>query len=111
MAERVIDVNIATQSNQDMRDYAIYVIRNRAIPDMIDGLKPVIRRILFCAANDFRGQGFIKTSNIMGQVIRKYNPHGDTAVNDAIRNMINDFATKYPTMEGSGSWGSKANNQ
>lgn len=47
MAERVIDVNIATQSNQDMRDYAIYVIRNRAIPDMIDGLKPVIRRIYF----------------------------------------------------------------
>ena len=70
-------------------------------------VKPVIRRMLWCAANDFKGQGFIKTSNIMGQVIRKYNPHGDASVQMAIRNMINDFATKYPTMEGSGSWGSK----
>ena len=68
--------------------------RNRAIPEMVDGLKPVIRRILWCAANDFKGQGFIKTSNIMGQVIRKYNPHGDASVQMAIRNMINDFATK-----------------
>ena len=109
MAERVIDVNIAEQSRQDLQDYAIYVARNRAIPEMVDGLKPVIRRILWCAANDFRGQGFIKTSNIMGQVIRKYNPHGDASVQMAIRNMINDFSTKYPTMEGSGSWGSKAN--
>ena len=79
MAERVIDVNIAEQSRQDLQDYAIYVARNRAIPEMVDGLKPVIRRILWCAANDFRGQGFIKTSNIMGQVIRKYNPHGDAS--------------------------------
>ena len=109
MAGKVIDVNIAEQSRQDLQDYAIYVARNRAIPEMVDGLKPVIRRILWCAANDFKGQGFIKTSNIMGQVIRKYNPHGDASVQMAIRNMINDFATKYPTMEGSGSWGSKAN--
>ena len=109
MAERIEDVNILTQSSEDLKAYAIYVARARAIPDMIDGLKPVIRKILWCAANDFRGQGFIKTSNIMGQVIRKYNPHGDASVLMAIRNMINDFSTKIPTMDGSGSWGHKSN--
>ena len=107
--ERIEDVNIATQSEEDLRSYAIYVARCRAIPEAIDGLKPVIRKILWAAAHDFKGQGFIKTSNIMGQVIRKYNPHGDASVQMAIRNMINDFSTKIPTMEGSGSWGHKSN--
>ena len=107
MAERIINVNLEAQARDDSQAYAIYVARNRAIPDMIDGLKPVIRKILWCAAHDFGGQGFIKTANIVGQVMRKYNPHGDAGVNSAIRNMINDFSTKYPTMEGSGSWGTK----
>lgn len=107
--ENISDVNIATQSAEDLKAYAIYVARCRAIPEAIDGLKPVIRKILWCAAHDFKGQGFIKTANIMGQVIRKYNPHGDSSVQMAIRNMINDFSTKIPTMEGSGSWGHKSN--
>ena len=107
--ENIQDVNILTQSNEDMKAYAIYVARFRAIPEFIDGLKPVVRKILWCAAHDFKGQGFIKTANIMGQVIRKYNPHGDVSVKMAIRNMINDFSTKYPTMAGSGSWGHKSN--
>ncbi len=107
MAERILNVNLETQSRDDSQAYAIYVARNRAIPDFIDGLKPVIRKILWCAAHDFGGQGFIKTANIVGQVMRKYNPHGDSGVNSAIRNMINDFSTKYPIMEGSGSWGTK----
>ena len=109
MSENISDVNIATQSAEDLKAYAIYVARCRAIPEAIDGLKPVIRKILWCAAHDFKGQGFIKTANIMGQVIRKYNPHGDSSVQMAIRNMINDFSTKIPTMEGSGSWGHKSN--
>ena len=107
MAEKLVDVNLAVQARDDSQAYAIYVARDRAIPDFIDGCKPVIRKILWCAANDFGGQGFIKTANIVGQVMRKYNPHGDAGVNSAIRNMINDFSTKYPTMEGSGSWGTK----
>jgi DNA gyrase subunit A len=109
LTENIEEVNIAKQSEEDMRAYAIYVARHRAIPDAADGLKPVIRKILWCAAHDFKGQGFIKTSNVMGQVIRKYNPHGDASVQMAIRNMINDFSTKYPTMDGSGSWGHKSN--
>lgn len=109
MSEKILDVNILEQSSKDLKEYAIYVARRRAIPELVDGLKPVIRKILWCAAHDFKGQGFIKTSNIMGQVIRKYNPHGDASVQLAIRNMINDFSTKIPTMDGSGSWGHKSN--
>ena len=109
MAERIVNKNIAVLSNEDMTGYAIYVARYRAIPSYIDGLKPVVRRILYCAAHDFKGQGFIKTAAIMGQVVKAYNPHGDSSVQMAIRNMINSFSTKYPTMDGSGSWGSKAN--
>lgn len=107
--ERIVDVNIVEQSRDDLMQYAIYVARMRAIPDIRDGLKPVIRRIIWCAGHDFRGQGFSKTAAVMGQVIRKYNPHGDSSVQGAIRNMVNDFSTKYPTMLGSGAWGSKAN--
>ena len=105
--ENIQNVNMNEQARIDSQAYAIYVARNRAIPDFEDGLKPVIRKILWCAAHDFGKQGFIKTANVVGQVMRKYNPHGDAGVNSAIRNMINDFSTKYPIMEGSGSWGTK----
>ena len=71
MAEKLIDVNLAVQARDDSQAYAIYVARDRAIPDFVDGCKPVIRKILWCAANDFAGQGFIKTANIVGQVMRK----------------------------------------
>ena len=107
MAERVIDVNLEQQAREDLQSYAIYVARARAIPDAIDGLKPVVRRVLWCAAHDFGNQGFVKTASVVGKVMEKYNPHGDSGVNTAIRNMINDFSTKYPTMDGSGSWGTK----
>lgn len=109
MSEKIIEVNMAEQSNSDLTAYAIYVTRFRSIPDIRDGLKSVIRRILWCVAHDFKGQGFIKTSALTGEVIKRYNPHGDTSVLMAVRNMINYFSTKYPTMEGSGSWGHKAN--
>ena len=109
MSEKIIEVNMAEQSNSDLTAYAIYVTRFRSIPDIRDGLKSVLRRILWCVAHDFKGQGFIKTSALTGEVIKRYNPHGDTSVLMAVRNMINYFSTKYPTMEGSGSWGHKAN--
>jgi len=109
MKENIENVNIEVQSREDMKAYAIYVARCRAIPDAIDGLKPVIRRILWCVAHDFKGQGSVKTAAVLGEVIKSYNPHGDTSVHTAIRNMINDFSTKYPTMVGVGGWGSKVN--
>ena len=69
MSERIVDVNIQKQSEDDMREYSVYVARYRAVPSCIDGLKTVVRRILYCAAHDFKGQGFIKTAAMMGQVI------------------------------------------
>ena len=107
MAERIENVNLEKQAREDLQQYAVYVALHRAIPHYTDGLKPVIRKIIWCLANDFGGQGFIKTANVVGQVMRKYNPHGDAGVNSAIRNMINDFSTKYPTVDGAGSWGTK----
>lgn len=107
MAERIIDVNIETQSRLDSQAYAIYVARMRAIPYFTDGLKPVVRRILWCLAHDYGNQGFIKTAKVVGNVIAKYNPHGDSGVEDALRNMINNFSSKYPTVDGSGAWGTK----
>ena len=109
MAENITNVDVVEQSISDYTAYAAYVARCRAIPDYIDGLKPVIRRILYCSAHDFKGQGFVKTAALIGEVIKSYNPHGDASVQMAIRNMINDFSTKYPTMDGDGSWGSKVN--
>ena len=108
MKENIENVNIEIQSREDMKVYAIYVARFRAIPDTIDGLKPVIRRILWCAAHDCKGS-IVKTAAILGEVIKSYNPHGDSSVHTAIRNMINEFSTKYPTMKGIGGWGSKVN--
>lgn len=107
MSERIVDVNIETQSRLDSQAYAIYVARMRAIPYFTDGLKPVLRRILWCLAYDYGNQGFVKTAKVVGNVIAKYNPHGDSGVEDALRNMINDFSSKYPTVEGSGAWGTK----
>lgn len=107
MSERIIDVNIESQSRLDSQAYAIYVARMRAIPYFTDGLKPVLRRILWCLAYDYGNQGFVKTAKVVGNVIAKYNPHGDSGVEDALRNMINDFSSKYPTVDGSGAWGTK----
>ena len=107
MAERIVDVNLAEQSRSDSQGYAIYVARARQIPYFTDGLKPVLRKILWCLAHDYGGQGYIKTAKVVGNVIAKYNPHGDSGVETALRTMINSFSTKYPTVLGDGSWGTK----
>ena len=105
---QVNEVNVATQSDEDLKSYAIYIARYRVTPEINDGLKPVIRRILWCLGNDYRGGEFIKTIAVMATTVKKYNPHGDASIQPAIRNMINDFSIKYPTVQGRGSWGSKA---
>ena len=107
LAERILDVNLAIQSRSDFQGYAIYVASARQIPYFTDGLKPVLRKILWCLAHDYGGQGFIKTAKVVGNVMAKYNPHGDSGVESALRNMINAFSTKYPTVLGDGSWGTK----
>lgn len=107
MKENIENVDMYEQTTEDSRAYAIYVARNRAIPDFIDGLKPINRKILWCAAHEFRNKGFVKTATMDGSVAMNYSPHGTDPVRLAIRNMINNFSTKYPTMQGSGFWGTK----
>jgi len=89
-------------------DYAMSVIVGRALPDVRDGLKPVHRRVLFAMhelSNDWN-KAYKKSARIVGDVIGKYHPHGDTAVYDTIVRMAQDFSLRYPLVDGQGNFGS-----
>ena len=89
-------------------DYAMSVIIGRALPDVRDGLKPVHRRVLY-AMNDLGNtynKAYKKSARIVGDVIGKYHPHGDTAVYDTIVRMVQDFSIRYPLIDGQGNFGS-----
>ena len=84
--------------------YALSTITSRSLPDVRDGLKPVHRRLLF-AMRQLRlepGTGFKKCARVVGDVIGKYHPHGDTAVYDALVRLAQEFAVRYPLVEGQG---------
>ncbi|MBZ7930801.1 DNA gyrase subunit A [Campylobacter sp. RM12910] len=101
-------VDIENSIKSSYLDYSMSVIIGRALPDARDGLKPVHRRILY-AMNDL-GVGsrsaYKKSARIVGDVIGKYHPHGDTAVYDALVRMAQDFSMRYPTIDGQGNFGS-----
>ncbi|HJO69316.1 MAG TPA: DNA gyrase subunit A, partial [Rhodospirillales bacterium] len=87
--------------------YALSTIMARSLPDVRDGLKPVQRRLLF-AMRQLRlepGSGFKKCARVVGDVIGRYHPHGDTAVYDALVRLAQDFAARYPLVEGQGNFG------
>ena len=89
-------------------NYAMSVIVGRALPDVRDGLKPVHRRILF-AMNEMGmsyNKPFKKSARIVGEVLGKYHPHGDTAVYDSIVRMVQEFSLRYPLISGQGNFGS-----
>ncbi|MBR3604453.1 MAG: DNA gyrase subunit A, partial [Candidatus Gastranaerophilales bacterium] len=89
-------------------DYAMSVIVGRALPDVRDGLKPVHRRILF-AMNELGmapDKPFKKCARIVGEVLGKYHPHGDSSVYEALVRMAQDFSTRYLTVDGHGNFGS-----
>ncbi|MCK4604783.1 MAG: DNA gyrase subunit A, partial [Deltaproteobacteria bacterium] len=99
---------IAEELKKSYLDYAMSVIIGRALPDVRDGLKPVHRRILF-AMQDLRNdynKPYKKSARIVGDVIGKYHPHGDTAVYDTIVRMAQDFSMGYPLVDGQGNFGS-----
>jgi len=101
-------INIEDEIKLSYLDYAMSVIIGRAIPDVRDGLKPVHRRILFAMhelKNDFN-KPYKKSARIVGDVIGKYHPHGDTAVYDALVRMAQDFSMRYPIVDGQGNFGS-----
>jgi len=103
-----IPVNIEEEMKRSYLDYAMSVIIGRALPDARDGLKPVHRRILF-AMNEIGlvpGRPFKKSATVVGDVLGKYHPHGDTAVYDSLVRMAQDFSMRYPLVDGQGNFGS-----
>ncbi len=108
MAPDLIPVNIEDEMRQSYLDYAMSVIVGRALPDVRDGLKPVHRRILFAMyeQNNTYDKAYKKSARIVGDVIGKYHPHGDSAVYDAIVRMVQDFSMRAPLVDGQGNFGS-----
>ncbi|MBO7672520.1 DNA gyrase subunit A [bacterium] len=105
---KIVQVNIREEMKRSYIDYAMSVIVGRALPDVRDGLKPVHRRILY-ALNELGmtpDKPFKKCARIVGEVLGKYHPHGDTAVYDALVRMAQDFSTRYMTVDGHGNFGS-----
>ena len=105
---RVIDQSISGEMRTIYLDYAMSVITSRALPDVRDGLKPVHRRILYA----MRDMGltptskFRKSATVVGDVLGKYHPHGDTAVYDSMAKMAQEFSYRYPLVLGQGNFGS-----
>ncbi len=105
---KIVPINIRDEMKRSYIDYAMSVIVGRALPDVRDGLKPVHRRILF-AMNELGmapDKPFKKCARIVGEVLGKYHPHGDTAVYEALVRMAQDFSTRYLTVDGHGNFGS-----
>ncbi|MFH0811150.1 MAG: DNA gyrase subunit A [Pseudomonadota bacterium] len=103
-----LDIRIEDEIRRSYLDYAMSVIIGRALPDVRDGLKPVHRRILF-AMRELRNdhdKPYKKSARVVGDVIGKYHPHGDSAVYDALVRMAQDFSMRYPLVDGQGNFGS-----
>jgi len=106
--ERIIPVNIETQMKGAYIDYAMSVIVSRALPDVRDGLKPVHRRVLYGMLDlgVLSNRSYKKSARIVGEVLGKYHPHGDTSVYDAMVRMAQDWSLRYPLVDGQGNFGS-----
>ncbi|MEM9300831.1 MAG: DNA gyrase subunit A [Pseudomonadota bacterium] len=107
-AKEVLLVNLEDEMRQSYLDYAMSVIVGRALPDVRDGLKPVHRRALYAMSelNNDWNKPYKKSARIVGDVIGKYHPHGDSAVYDTIVRMAQPFAMRYPLIDGQGNFGS-----
>jgi DNA gyrase subunit A len=107
-AKEILTVNLEDEMKQSYLDYAMSVIVGRALPDVRDGLKPVHRRALYAMSelgNDWN-KPYKKSARIVGDVIGKYHPHGDTAVYDTIVRMAQPFSLRYMLVDGQGNFGS-----
>lgn len=106
--EKIIPITIEDEMQSSYIDYSMSVIVSRALPDVRDGLKPVHRRALY-GMNDLgmlHNRGYKKSARIVGEVLGKYHPHGDTAVYDTIVRMVQKFSLRYPLVDGQGNFGS-----
>ena len=106
--EKIIPVTLEEEMKSSYIDYAMSVIVARALPDVRDGLKPVHRRVLYGMheLGMFHNKPYKKSARIVGEVLGKYHPHGDTAVYDTMVRMVQDFSLRYPLIDGQGNFGS-----
>jgi DNA gyrase subunit A len=106
--ERIVKVNIEEQMKAAYIDYSMSVIVSRALPDVRDGLKPVHRRVLYGMLDlgVFSNRSYKKSARIVGEVLGKYHPHGDTSVYDAMVRMAQEWSLRYPLVDGQGNFGS-----
>src|SRR5437764_847051 len=107
-AKETIPVSLEEEMRRSYLDYAMSVIVGRALPDVRDGLKPVHRRVLFAMheANTVWNRSYVKCARVVGDVLGKYHPHGDTATYEALVRMVQDFSLRYPLIDGQGNFGS-----
>src|SRR3954469_22639721 len=108
MAERIIPINIEEEMKTAYIDYSMSVIVSRAIPDVRDGLKPVQRRVLFgmLELGVLSNRPYKKSARIVGEVLGKYHPHGDSSVYDAMVRMAQSWSLRYTLIDGQGNFGS-----
>ncbi len=108
IAREILPVNLEDEMRQSYLDYAMSVIVGRALPDVRDGLKPVHRRVLFAMheANTVWNRPYVKCARVVGDVMGKYHPHGDSAIYDTLVRMAQDFSLRYTLIDGQGNFGS-----
>lgn len=106
--QKIIPITIEDEMQSSYIDYSMSVIVSRALPDVRDGLKPVHRRVLYGMSElgMLHNRGYKKSARIVGEVLGKYHPHGDSAVYDTIVRMVQDFSLRYPLVDGQGNFGS-----
>ena len=107
-AKETLPISLEEEMRRSYLDYAMSVIVGRALPDVRDGLKPVHRRILFAMheANNVWNRPYVKCARVVGDVLGKYHPHGDTATYEALVRMAQDFSMRYTLVDGQGNFGS-----
>src|SRR5678810_609707 len=107
-AKETLPISLEEEMRRSYLDYARSVIVGRALPDVRDGLKPVHRRVLFAMheANNVWNRPYVKCARIVGDVLGKYHPHGDSATYEALVRMVQDFSLRYPLIDGQGNFGS-----
>ncbi len=110
------ELNLATYAQRAYLEYALSVVKGRALPDVCDGLKPVQRRILysmsrmglgFGGTNGNSGAKPVKSARVVGDVLGRFHPHGDQSAYDALVRMAQDFSQRYPLVDGQGNFGSR----
>jgi len=106
--DKIIPISIEDEMQSSYIDYSMSVIVARALPDVRDGMKPVHRRVLYGMSElgMLHNRPFKKSARIVGEVLGKYHPHGDSAVYDTIVRMVQDFSLRYPLVNGQGNFGS-----